>query len=148
MAANRWLGIDFGSVRIGVAFGAVSPGIASPLETIPASPPAAAIARICQIASDYRAEGIVIGLPLNMDDSEGPQAKLTRQWAAGLAAATPLEIRFWDERLSSFTADQALAGHLTRKKKKARQDALAAAVLLQDFLTRGFKAKDAETEEI
>ena len=141
---QRWLAIDLGTVRIGVAYGVVSHGIASPLEVIAAIPPAAAIDRIQQLAREYNAQAIVVGLPLNMDDTEGPQARLSRTWAVQLAAVCGLEVRLWDERLSSFTADQALAGQMTRKKKKARQDALAAASMLQDFLAR----RGNETAEI
>ena len=90
--------------------------------------------RIGQLALEYDVVGIVVGFPLNMDDSEGPQAKLARQMAAELAEATGLDVRLWDERLSSFAADQLLAGKYTRKQKKARQDAVAAASMLTDFL--------------
>jgi len=132
-----WLGIDHGTRRIGLAAGNTRDSIASPLAVIDAQPHSAAIERIQRYAADYRAEGIVVGWPLNMDDSEGPQGKLARAMAVELAAATGLDVRLWDERLSSFAADEALAGMLTRKKKKARQDAVAAAVILQDFLSSG-----------
>ena len=62
---------------------------------------------------------------------------LARATAARLAEATGLDVRLWDERLSSFAADESLAGMLTRKKKRARQDAVAATAILQDFLSRG-----------
>lgn len=132
-----WLGIDHGTIRIGVAAGDTRSGIASPLEVIPASPPKAATEQIQRLAHEYRAVGLVVGWPLNMDDTEGPQAQLARQAAQDLAQATGLDVRLWDERLSSFHADQALAGQLTRKKRKAIQDAIAAAAMLQDFLSCG-----------
>jgi putative Holliday junction resolvase len=69
-----------------------------------------------------------------MDGTEGPQGRTARTAAAELAAATGLDVRLWDERLSSFAADQALSGTMTSGKKKARQDAVAAAAILQDFL--------------
>jgi putative holliday junction resolvase len=81
--------------------------------------------------------GIVVGHPLNMDDSAGPQADLAREFAQRVAAATGLDVRLWDERLTSFAADQALAGWLTRGKRKSRQDALAAAAMLQGFFDGG-----------
>jgi putative Holliday junction resolvase len=112
-------------------------GIASPLEVIATEPVEASIERIAQVARDYDAQGIVVGWPLNMDDSEGPQGKMARTLARILAAATGLDVRMWDERLSSFVADQAMAGQYTRKKKKARQDAVAAAAILQDFFNNG-----------
>jgi putative Holliday junction resolvase len=136
-----WLGIDHGSKRIGVAGGATSPGIASPMEMVPAQPEHVALARIAAVARDHGATGIVVGHPLNMDDSEGPQADLAREFARKIAAATGLDVRLWDERLTSFAADGALAGRLTRGKRKARQDALAAAAMLQDF----FNSKGPDT---
>lgn len=139
----RWLAIDHGSKRIGLAVGNTDDGIASPIEVIPAEPFEKALAQILQCAGDYQVEGIVVGWPLNMDDTEGPQGKLARAAAVRIAQATPLDVRLWDERLSSFTADQALAGHLTRKKRRARQDALAAANILQDFLSAGERRQTA-----
>ena len=134
---SNWLAVDHGTVRIGVAVGNTGVGIASPVEVVDARNAGRAIERICELAREYAADGIVVGWPLNMDDSEGPQAKLARELAGQLASATGLDVRMWDERLSSFTADQALAGQFTRKKKRARQDAVAAAAILQDFLSRG-----------
>ena len=128
-----WLAIDHGTKRIGVAIGAIPPGIASPAEALAAEPEKLALARISAVAKEHDAVGIVVGHPLNMDGTAGPQAELAREFAARLAAATGLDVRLWDERLSSFTADQSLAGRLTRSKRKARQDALAAAAMLQDF---------------
>ena len=135
---TRWLGIDHGSRRIGVAVGDSSGAIATPLEVLAAQPLEGAIRRIVELARDYQAVGAAVGLPLNMDGTEGPQAKLARDMARYLAQQAPaLDVRLWDERLSSFQADSDLAGHMTRAKRKARQDAIAAAVMLQDFLARG-----------
>ncbi len=133
----RWVCIDHGTERLGVAAGGETDGIATPVEVIPAAPHADALDRIRQLAEAYGAGGIVVGWPLNMDDSEGPQGRLARAFAAELASATGLDVRLWDERLSSFAADRALAGTLTRKKRRARQDAVAAAEILQDFLSSG-----------
>jgi putative Holliday junction resolvase len=131
---SSWLGIDHGTKRIGVAVGDTVSGIATPLEVIPAQPLDQAIRRIGELARQYAVEGIVVGLPMNMDGSEGSQAALAREIAEQLTEGIGLPVRLFDERLSSFAADQALAGLLTRKGKKARQDALAAATMLQDFL--------------
>jgi len=134
----RWLGIDHGSRRIGLAVGDTAGGIATPLEVLPADPVEHVLRRIVELAGQYQAAGAVVGWPLNMDGTEGPQARLARDMALRLRQAAPtLDVRLWDERLSSFQADQDLAGHLTRAQKKARQDAVAAAVMLQDFLARG-----------
>jgi len=134
---GRWLGIDHGTKRVGVAAGSTADGIASPLKGLSAEPPDEMLQAIDRLADEYGAEGIVVGWPLNMDDTEGPQGRLVRAMAVDLARATGRDVRLWDERLSSFEADQRLAGQLTRKKKKARQDAVAAAVMLQDFLASG-----------
>ena len=131
-----WLAIDPGTRRIGVAAGETSLGIASPLETVDARDRPCAVARIAEIAREYRATGIVVGWPLNMDGTEGPQAEEARRLAQEIAAEVGLDVRLWDERLSSFTPDQALAGKLTRAKRRARQDAVAAGVILEDFLQR------------
>ena len=130
----RWLGIDQGAKRIGVAAGSTGDCIASPLKVISAVPLAAAIDQIIHLAKEYDVAGIVVGWPLNMDDTQGPQALVAQELAVQLAKATGLDVRMWDERLSSFTADQSIAGLYTRDQKKARQDAVAAAVILKDFL--------------
>jgi len=131
---GSWLGIDHGTKRIGIAVGSTAVAVASPLGVIPAHPADAARKRIVYFAREYQVKGIVVGLPLNMDGSEGREAAAARRLAEGLEKAAGLQVRLFDERLSSFAADQALAGRLTRKKRRARQDALAAATMLQDFL--------------
>lgn len=131
------MSIDYGTVRIGVAIGNTTDGIASPIEVVAAQPVERAIARIKELISEYGVEGMVVGWPLNMDDSEGPQAQVSRAIALVLAETTGLDVRLWDERLSSFEADQKLAGLMTRKKKKAHQDAVAAAAILNDFFQAG-----------
>ena len=132
----RWLAIDHGSKRFGVAVGTHENAMASPVAVLSASPAMRVFQEILKLADQYNVAGIVIGWPLNMDDSEGPQAVSARAMAMELSTMTSLDVRLWDERLSSFTADNALAGHLTRKKRRARQDSLAAATILQDFFSR------------
>jgi putative Holliday junction resolvase len=144
---SSWLGIDHGTKRIGVAVGDTTSRIATPLEVIPASPATAALERIGELARKYRAEGLVVGLPINMDGTEGPQAAQARQMADQIAQTLHLPVRMFDERLSSFQADQHLAGKLTRGKKKARQDALAAATMLTDFLAAEGRPTVPETDE-
>ncbi|MBI5725132.1 MAG: Holliday junction resolvase RuvX [Planctomycetes bacterium] len=143
---GRWLGIDHGSMRIGLAVGGQEDGIATPLEVLPAEPVRKAVERIVALAKDYSVCGLVVGLPINMDDTEGPQAKLARKFADELSAAANLPVRLWDERLSSFQADCDLAGLLTRKKKRAVQDAVAAAKMLHDFLQNMGKAGPAPSK--
>ena len=114
--------------------------LASPLVVIEVSSPGDAREKVLAAVKEHRPEQIVVGLPLNMDGSMGPAARQTRVWGEELATAAGLPVVFVDERLTSFAADQSLlsaakAGRkLTRKGKKQRQDAIAAAVFLQDFL--------------
>jgi putative Holliday junction resolvase len=136
---SRWLGIDHGSKRIGIAVGDDSIAIAAPVTVLDGEHLNfdQITEQIVRIAGEHDAAGAVVGWPLNMDDTEGPQGKLTRKFALDIAEHTDLDVRLWDERLTSFQADQSLARTFTRKKKKARQDAIAAAVILQDFLSSG-----------
>jgi len=136
----RWLAVDHGTKRVGLAVGDDEAPVASPLtqalladEGLPD--------RIRQLADDYGAAGVVVGWPLNDDDSEGPQGRLARAFAVRLAERTGLDVRLWDERLSSFEADRRLSGTMTRKQKKRRHDSVAAAVFLTDFLTRDGPAR-------
>ena len=129
----RWLGIDHGSRRIGVAVGETTTPIASPVGLLSARE-ADLEKRIAQIAEDYGAAGAVVGWPLNEDGSEGPQGRLAREFAAMLAEKTHLDVRLWDERLSSFEAEERLRGRLTRTQKRRRQDSVAAAAFLEEFL--------------
>ena len=132
---GRWLGIDHGTKRIGVAVGSPDEGISTPVAVIRAEPLDEAIAEIRSLAERYDAGGIVVGWPLNMDDTEGPQGKLARAMAADLSKATGMDVRLWDERLSSFSAEEKLAAaELSKKKKIKRLDAVAAAQILEAFL--------------
>jgi len=137
VTSKRYLGVDLGTRRIGLAL-STPEGIASPLEILSARADLAENARaILAVADEYGAEAIVVGLPLNMDGSEGPQAKLSNAAAAALRALGSLPVYLHDERLTSHAADHRLIDRgLTRKKKKARQDAVAAQILLESFLAR------------
>ncbi|GMU21124.1 MAG: putative pre-16S rRNA nuclease [Phycisphaerae bacterium] len=148
---GRFLGVDLGTKRIGLALAASDTGVVSPLRVLEAHSDVQANARsILAVADEYDVTGIVVGLPLNMDGTEGPQAKLSRKLADQLqqmtATANPtgeraLDIHLHDERLTSHAADGRLIERdLTRKKKKARQDAVAAQVLLESFLKSGHRA--------
>lgn len=139
------IGLDFGEKRIGVA-AADSLGLtARPLTVIERASLDEDIARIGQIVQQRRAEKIVLGLPLNMDGTVGPQARRVRRFAARLKRALGLEIVLWDERLTTVEADEAMSrgvdesrGHATslreREERRRRRDAVAAAVILQDYL--------------
>lgn len=132
----RYLAIDYGGKRIGTAVGDSTSSIVSPLPMIPATGRADAdMAAIVALADEYDAEEFVVGLPLNMDGTEGEQAKVCRRFGGALAARAGKPVHYFDERLSSAAADQLLApAEFTRKQKKARADSVAAAVILQSFL--------------
>jgi putative Holliday junction resolvase len=134
----RFLCIDLGDKRTGLAICDSQEIIASPLEVIEGGGDLAA--KIFETIKQYQAEGIVFGLPLNMDGSESDRSAIVRKFADELVkktpTPTPLPIFFQDERLSSFSAQQKLGRTgLTHKKKKNRLDAIAAAEILKEFLS-------------
>jgi putative Holliday junction resolvase len=136
----RTLAIDFGKRRIGLAMSDAGGKLATPREVLQVTDPLQAIGEISKIVSDEGANRIVIGLPLNMDGSRGTGAKEVVEFGRLLAIRTRQQVIYVDERLSTFQAEQNLldarrAGQkLTRKSKKSRLDAVAAAHFLQDFL--------------
>lgn len=129
----KYLAIDYGSRRTGLAVCDPSQTICSPLAVLDST--RGLIAQIAEFIKTENAEAVVIGLPLNMDDSEGPQAKSTRAFAADLAKSIEIPIHFQDERLTSFAADEKLdMTDLSPAQKKQRRDAVAAADILQTYL--------------
>jgi putative Holliday junction resolvase len=136
----RTLAIDLGTRRVGLALSDEGGRFATPLDVLEVSSPEQAIDVIAPLVAKESVQQIVIGLPLNMDDSIGPAAKSTVAWGKNLASRTKLPVIFVDERLSSFDAEQSLIERkrggekITRKQKKERLDALAAAGFLQAFL--------------
>jgi len=141
----RYLAIDLGERRTGLAVGDAETGLAAPLAVIAQPRGSEAFWHALRKAIDeHRPDALVIGLPLNMDDgAEGPAAKAARAFGAELAARWPLPIEFQDERLTSFAAyDRMARSGRTRRAKKQLRDALAAAELLRDYLERQ-RAEDA-----
>jgi putative Holliday junction resolvase len=129
----RYLAIDYGDKHTGVAICDPEETIASPLFVIEGQKDL--IRKITDIIKSENVEAVVIGLPLNMDDSQGFQAEHVFHFAEQLKAHLQIPIHFQDERLSSFAADEKLApAEFTRKKKKKRLDAIAAAEILEAFL--------------
>ena len=133
---TSYLGIDYGTKRIGLAISDPMGTMASPLATVEARGGLADHVRaVLKEADAYAYEEIVVGLPLNMDDTEGPQAKTSRAFGAQLAKDSGKEVYYFDERLSSVGAEDVLReSDFTRKKRKARVDSLAAQIILQTFL--------------
>jgi len=129
----RYLAIDYGVKRTGLAVCDAAQTIASPYAVLEGQKDL--IGRIARVVASEKIDAIVLGLPLNMDDSEGPQARKVRAFARQLQAQIPVPVHLQDERLSSFGAEQKLAEiELSRGKKRRRLDALAAAEILQAFL--------------
>lgn len=131
------LGLDLGTVTIGVATSDRLLTAATPLETIRRTKFTADAARVLALAAKHETGGIVLGLPLNMDGSEGPRVQSTRAFARNLERLTPLPITFWDERLSTVAAERALLEADTSRKRRAEViDAVAASYILQGLLDR------------
>ncbi len=134
---GKLLGLDLGTKTIGVA---VSDGMrysATPLETIRRSKFTQDAIRIDELIADNHAVGIVLGLPLNMDGSEGPRVQSTRAFARNLAARIAIPIVFWDERLSTSAVTRTLIEADVRRDKRAEVvDKLAASYILQGALER------------
>ena len=129
----RYLAIDYGTKRIGLAVCDPAETIASPLGVIERQ--ADLTQKIAEVVESEGVEAVVLGLPLNMDDSAGPQAKLVFRFAEQLEESLNIPVYFQDERLSSFGAEEKLASaDFTRKKKRKHLDAVAAAEILQAFL--------------
>lgn len=132
----RYLGVDLGEKRIGLALADSETGVVSPLRVINARPGLLEnVQAILAVVDEYAVEAIVLGLPLNMDDTEGPQARFSRMAAEALGRASSLPVHLHDERLTSHAADQRMTERdLSRRRKQARQDAVAAQILLESFM--------------
>ena len=131
------MGLDLGAKTIGVA---VSDGLrisATALETVRRTRFAADAARLEEIIAGRGIGAVVLGLPRNMDGSEGPRCQSTRAFARNLAARIAQPIAFWDERLSTVAAERALlAANSSRKRRRQVIDKVAAAFILQGALDR------------
>ncbi len=131
------IGLDLGTKTIGLAISDPDRRIAAPVETIARKRFNLDAARILELATARRSVGIVLGLPINMDGSEGARAQSTRAFARNLARLTELPIALWDERLSTAAVERALiAADASRAKRKAVIDQHAAAYILQGALDR------------
>ena len=129
----RYLAIDYGDNRTGLAICDHAETIASPLAVIQGQKDL--LKKIADVVETEGVEAIVLGLPLNMDDSQGPQARIVFKFADRLKERLNIPIHFQDERLSTFSAEEKLAAaDFTRGKKKKRLDAIAAAEILEVFL--------------
>jgi len=133
----RLLGLDLGSKTIGLALSDVGRQIASPLETIRRVRFQIDAAALLRISEKHAIAGLVIGLPLNMDGSEGPRVQSTRAFIRNLLPLTTLPIAFWDERMSTLAVTRTLLdADASRARRAEVVDKMAAAYILQGALDR------------
>lgn len=130
-------GLDFGTHTIGIAISDGYRRVASPIKTIRRTKFKADAETLLSLCADRDVAGLVIGLPLNMDGSEGPRCQSTRAFARNLGGETELPIGFWDERLSTVAAERALLEADTSRRRRAEViDHVAASFILQGALDR------------
>ncbi len=133
----RLLGLDVGTKTVGLALSDVTRSIATPYETIKRTKFTADAKAIAAIAAKEGVGGLVIGMPFNLDGSEGPRAQSTRAFARNLAAHVDLPMSFWDERLSTAAVERHLIeADASRKRRAEVIDRMAAAYILQGALDR------------
>jgi putative holliday junction resolvase len=136
-AGRRLIGIDLGTKTLGLALTDVTRTIASPLETLPRTKFRADAARLLAHAASHEIAGFVLGLPTNLDGSEGPRAQATRAFARNLNRLSSLPILLWDERLSTAAANRTLLeADASRKRRAQLIDKIAATIILQSALDR------------
>ncbi|HWJ99838.1 MAG TPA: Holliday junction resolvase RuvX [Xanthobacteraceae bacterium] len=130
-------GIDLGDKTIGLALSDIRRTIASPFETLKRTKFRADAERLLELAKRHNVGGLVIGLPRNMDGSEGPRAQSTRAFVRNLSPMTELPVAFWDERLSTAAVTRTLLeANASRARRKELVDKMAAAYILQGALDR------------
>jgi putative Holliday junction resolvase len=131
----RILGLDVGERRIGVAVADEGVRVALPITLVERSDLPADLDAIARLVQEQGAEAVVIGLPISLNGSFGPQAQAVKAFGRELSERLALPIEYWDERLSSVEAERRLASAGRRgPKAKARRDAAAAAIVLQSYL--------------
>jgi putative Holliday junction resolvase len=134
---SRLMGLDLGTKTIGLALSDILQTIATPLQTIRREKFTTDIKILLQLAIDHDVSALVIGMPFNLDGSEGPRAQATRAFARNLGQHTELPLVFWDERLSTVAVERTLLeADASRKRRAEVIDKMAAAYILQGALDR------------
>ncbi len=134
---QRWMGLDLGSKTIGLSLSDLTLTVATPLETIRRTKFSADVARLLELAKEHDIGGFVIGLPINMDGSEGPAAQSARAFARNLEKLSPIPLTFWDERMSTAAVTRTLLeADASRARRAQVVDKIAAAYILQGALER------------
>ena len=132
----RIMAIDYGDARTGVAISDATGLLAGFTTVVPSRRPEKALEDLVKLAKEHGVEHLVVGLPRNMDGSEGPRAELCRQFAAQLGEATGLPVDLWDERRTTVEAHAILhTGGKRMKDHKKNVDAVAASLILEGYLT-------------
>lgn len=132
---KRIMGVDFGDARTGIAVSDLLCTLVGTTTVIHSHNKERTIAQICTMVKDSDVGEIVVGLPKNMDGSEGPRAELCRGFAASLETATGLPVHLWDERRTTVEAHNILSQHNYHgKKRKDTVDAVAASLILEGYL--------------
>jgi putative Holliday junction resolvase len=136
-AFSALMGLDLGTQTIGVAVSDRMRGVASPLETVKRKKFGVDAVRLLDLVAEREVGGIILGLPRNMDGTEGPRAQSTRAFARNLSRLTEVPITFWDERLSTVAAERALLEADTSRRRRSEViDHVAAGFILQGALDR------------
>ncbi len=134
---GRVLALDVGGRRIGVALSDTTQRLATPLTTLAAAPRPHALLKIATLVAHHDVVAVVIGLPLSLDGTLGPQAQLTQRFGAALAAQIAIPVHYEDERFTSAAAERMMIElGIRADRRRAQIDQVAASLILQDFLDR------------
>ena len=132
---KRIMGIDYGDARTGIAVSDLLCSLVGSTTVIHSRRPEKTLAAICELVQKHEVGELVLGLPKNMDGTEGPRAALCREFAQQLREATGLEVTLWDERRTTVEAHNILSDHNYHgKKRKDTVDAVAASLILEGYL--------------
>lgn len=135
---GRLLGVDYGARRVGIAVSTPEQTIASPLQTYHRRHETEDARHLARLAAEYEIVGLVVGLPVHMSGEEGQKAQEARAFGEWMGRITGLPVRYWDERYTSSIAEvHLLSTGMSKKKRKARIDQLAAQIMLQSYLDSG-----------
>jgi putative Holliday junction resolvase len=140
------MGLDVGTKTVGVAISDALGITAQPVTTVRRTNQKADLAQLQQLAQEHEVTRVVVGLPLNMDGSEGPRAEASRAFARLVEERLGIPVEFWDERLSTVAANRALLeGDVRRERRKQVIDQLAASYILQGWLDARAHAKERDS---
>ena len=132
---GKIMAFDLGRRRIGVAMTDAGGLMAHSLTTLEVKSSAGALEKVLSIIRDHQPDELLVGLPVNMDGTRGPESERCKKFAEELSRATGLPVSLWDERLTTVMAERSLVEQgLSRKKRKGVVDKVAALLLLQDFI--------------